>query len=56
MEKWVLRLPDDLGKWIRKKAAEETVKHNKRVSMNSLVVEILRKVMEAEKKGESLWE
>jgi hypothetical protein len=52
VERWVLRLPDDLGRWIRKKAAKETIKQNKRVSMNSLVVEILRKAMEAEKKGE----
>jgi hypothetical protein len=47
---WVLRLPDELDRWIRKKAAEETIKQNKRVSMNSLVVEILTKEMEAEKK------
>jgi hypothetical protein len=47
---WVLRLPDDLDRWIRKKAATETIKQNKRVSMNSLVVEILTRAMEAEKK------
>jgi len=47
---WVLRLPDDLDRWIRKKAANETIKQNKRVSMNSLVVKILAKAMEAEKK------
>ena len=51
MPAWVLRLPDDLDRWIRKKAATETIKQNKRVSMNSLVVEILTKEMEAEKKG-----
>lgn len=50
MPGWVLRLPDDLDRWIRKKAATETIKQNKRVSMNSLVVEILTRAMEAEKK------
>jgi hypothetical protein len=47
---WVLRLPDELDRWIRKKAAVETIKQNKRVSMNSLVVEILTTAMKAEKK------
>ena len=47
---WVLRLPDELDRWIRTKAAQETIKQNKRVSMNSLVVEILTRAMEAEKK------
>ena len=50
MPAWVLRLPDELDRWIRKKAAGETIKQNKRVSMNSLVVEILTKAMEVEKK------
>jgi hypothetical protein len=50
---WVLRLPDELDRWVRKKAAQETIKQNKRVSMNSLVVEILSKAMETEKRKEN---
>ena len=50
MPAWVLRLPDELDRWIRKKAAVETIKQNKQVSMNSLVVEILTTAMKAEKK------
>lgn len=45
---WVLRLPEDVDRWLRRKAAEETISQNKHVSMNSLAVKILQKAMEEE--------
>jgi predicted DNA binding CopG/RHH family protein len=40
-----LRLSEELLNAIRKKAAEETIKHNRTVSINSVAVEILSKAM-----------
>jgi|WetSurSiteA1Bulk_404760.scaffolds.fasta_scaffold139132_1 hypothetical protein len=40
-----LRLPEALLNAIRKKAAEETIKRNKTVSINTLAVEILSKAV-----------
>lgn len=38
-----IRMPDELMKLLRIRAAEETVKQDKRVSINQLVVDILTK-------------
>jgi hypothetical protein len=38
-----IRMPNELLSKLRKKAAEETVKQDKRVSINQLVVDILTK-------------
>ena len=40
-----LRLPENLLNVLRKKAAEETIKRNKLVSINTLAVEILSKAV-----------
>ena len=40
-----LRVPPELLNAIRKKAAEETIKRNKLVSINTLAVEILSKAV-----------
>lgn len=39
-KKWLLRLPRDLDDWLTLKAAEETVVRRKRVSKNTLVIEL----------------
>jgi hypothetical protein len=40
-----LRVPETLLEAIRRKAAEETIKRNERVSVNTLAVEILSKAV-----------
>jgi predicted nuclease of predicted toxin-antitoxin system len=45
-----VRLPKEVVTWLRKSAAMETIEHDKRVSMNSLIVEILAKAMEADRR------
>lgn len=46
------RLPDDLADWLREKAALETIKRKKYVSINVLVAEIFRREMEAHQSKE----
>ncbi|MEJ2724118.1 MAG: hypothetical protein P8175_05625 [Deltaproteobacteria bacterium] len=50
MKSWSLRIPEQVYDWVRAKAARETIRQNKFVSMNRLAVEILAKAMEADKK------
>lgn len=50
MKPFAVRLPEELMEWIRKKAAMESIKQKKQVSMNSIIVEILSKEMESERK------
>jgi len=40
-----LRLPEELLKALRRRAAEETIKHNRTVSINTVAVEMLSKAM-----------
>jgi hypothetical protein len=48
MEKrWLLRLPRDLDDWLTLKAAEQTVKRGKRVSKNTLIIELASDAREA---------
>jgi hypothetical protein len=46
-----IRMPDQLVSALRKKAAEETVIRDRRVSINELVVEILMRALESKRKG-----
>lgn len=39
-KKWLLRLPRDIDDWLTLKAAEETVVRGKRVSKNTLIIEL----------------
>jgi len=39
-KKWLLRLPKDLDDWLTLKSAEETVLRGKRVSKNTLIIEL----------------
>jgi len=47
------RLPDDLAEWLREKAAMETIKRKKYVSINTLVAEIFTREMEADQRKEA---
>jgi len=50
MKAITVRMPDELLDWLREKAARETIKCKKQVSMNTLAVEILTKAMQADRK------
>jgi hypothetical protein len=50
MKQWTFRMPEELMEWLREKAARETIRQKKSVSMNSLAVEILTKAMKTDKK------
>ena len=50
MVAFTLRVPDEIIQWLRKKSAMETIKQNKRVSMNELALNVFRKEMERDKK------
>ena len=51
-KKWLLRLPRDLDNWLTLKAAEETVVRGRRVSKNTLVIELASTAKE--EKGSAL--
>jgi predicted transcriptional regulator len=44
------RLPDELAEWLRERAAMETIRRKKYVSINVLVTEIFTRQMEADRK------
>ena len=50
MKAITIRMPDELLDWLRERAARETIKYKKQVSMNTLAVEILTKAMKADKR------
>ena len=50
MKVWTIRIPEEVFDWVREKAARETIKRKKSVSMNFLAAEILGKAMKADKK------
>jgi predicted DNA-binding protein len=43
---WSIRMPDELLEWLREKAAKETIKRKRNVSINSIMVEILTMAMD----------
>ena len=47
MKSLMVRLPDEVLDWIRERAALETIRQKRQVSMNSLIVGILKRVMQA---------
>ena len=51
MKAWTIRIPYEVLDWIREKAAMESIKRKKNVSMNTIAVEILTKAMKAKEKG-----
>ena len=50
MKQWTIRMPQELLDWLREKAARETIRRKRQVSMNTVYVEILTKAMEKDKK------
>ena len=49
MEKrWLLRLPKDLDDWLTMRAAAETVSRGKRISKNTLIIELATTAKHAE--------
>jgi len=46
-KKWLLRLPKDLDDWLTLRAAEETVSRGKRISKNTLIIELATSAREA---------
>jgi hypothetical protein len=45
-----IRMPEEILDFLRRKAAEETIRENRMVSINALTVSILREAMEADEK------
>jgi hypothetical protein len=43
-------MPKELMDWVREKAARETIKRKKNVSMNAMAVEVLTRAMKADKR------
>ena len=50
MKAWTIRIPDEVLDWVREKAANETIKQKKSISMNTVAIETLTKAMKADKK------
>ncbi len=50
MKSFNLRIPDKLLKWTREKAAKETISRGERVSINTVIVELIRREMERDAK------
>ncbi len=50
MKPWTVRLPEEIIDWLREKAALETIKLKKQVSMNTVAIEVFVKAMMADKK------
>ncbi|MEJ2365273.1 MAG: hypothetical protein P8017_11455 [Deltaproteobacteria bacterium] len=40
-KKWLLRLPKDLDDWLTLRAAQETVSRGKKISKNTLIIELV---------------
>jgi len=45
-----VRLPKQVVTWLRKSSAMATIEQDKRVSMNSLIIQILTRAMEADRR------
>ena len=50
MKPWTIRMPYEVLDWLRVKAAKETIKQNRNISMNTVAVDILMKAMRTDKK------
>jgi len=46
MKAITFRVPDDIADWLRDRAALETIKQKRQVSINSMVLEMFRREME----------
>ena len=52
MKGLLLRMPENLLKWTREKAARETIKRGEQVSMNTVILELIRREMVADQRKE----
>jgi len=52
MKGLLLRMPENLLKWTREKAARETIKRGDQVSMNTVILELIRREMVADQRKE----
>ena len=52
-ESMTVRMPVRIMSWLRRRAALETIERNRRVSVNTVIVDILRQEMEADRKNKS---
>jgi len=50
LKQWTIRMPEELLTWLRERAAKETIKRDRNVSMNTLAVDIIMKAMRADRK------
>ncbi len=50
MKTVTVRMPDELHEWLRERAAKETIKRKQQYSINTLVVDLIREEMEADRK------
>ena len=50
MKHWSIRMPEELLEWLRAKAAMESIKRKKNVSINTVMVEILTKAIKTDKR------
>jgi hypothetical protein len=52
MKAITFRVPDEIADWIRERAALETIRQKRQVSINSLVLGLLRREIEADQRKE----
>ena len=50
MKPWTIRMPDEILEWLRERAAMESIRQKKNVSMNTIAVDVLTKAIEKDKK------
>lgn len=50
IKQWTIRMPEKLLRWLREKAARETIKEGINISMNMVALTILTKAMKTDKK------
>lgn len=50
MKSLVVRMPEELLDWVREQAALETISRKERVSMNTVILEILTHAKEAKER------
>lgn len=50
MKGLALRMPEEFLKWVREKAARETIARGEHFSMNTVILELIRREMEAYRK------
>lgn len=52
MEGLALEIPEELLNWTRDKAARETLRRGRQVSMNTVILELIRREMENDQSKE----